>query len=426
MENLSTKTKILAGAIVATIILGIILFNMLIGHKNSTELIIKQSPLGSMSCVEGQGWYVKGFADIYVYERAKAFYFNSSTEKVRGEGWEGDDTDEDDVDVTLSRNAGASMSGYVLYELPTECDKLLALHRIYGSSKNIKHNLVRNEVLSAVRKTAPLYTAEEAKVTKFAEMNRMFNDQVVEGEYLTQTNVIKEPTGPDELDSNGKVIKKAEYQEYTITKLKLDTNGRRIILKPSALTKAGIQITQCVIQKVKLDKIAQDQLDVVKKREMERVSKATEAEAAKQEAITAREKGKADVAREQAAQLVEKIKATTIAEKEKEVAVLEAQKDFEVAQYEAKKANEVAKKIKAEKEAEAAANMALVRAGLTPQERAEWEYKTKVGVAQALANSAHPLVPEIMMNGGDSKNGTAMDAVGLNMLMEITNKLSAK
>jgi regulator of protease activity HflC (stomatin/prohibitin superfamily) len=426
MENLSTKTKIIAGALVATIILGIILFNMLVGHKNSTELIIKQSPFGTMSCVEGQGWYVKGFADIYVYERAKAFYFNSSTEKVRGEGWEGDDTDEDDVDVTLSRNAGASMSGYVLYELPTDCEKLLALHRIYGSSKNIKHNLVRNEVLSAVRKTAPLYTAEEAKVTKFAEMNRMFNDQVVEGEYLTQTNVIKEPTGPDELDSNGKVIKKAEYQEYTITKLKLDTNGRRIILKPSALTKAGIQITQCVIQKVKLDKIAQDQLDVVKKREMERVSKATEAEAAKQEAITAREKGKADVAREQAQQLVEKIKATTIAEKEKDVAVLEAQKDFEVAQYEAKKANEVAKKIKAEKEAEAAANMALVRAGLTPQERAEWEYKTKVGVAQALANSAHPLVPEIMLNGSDSKGANAMDAVGLNMLMEITNKLSSK
>jgi regulator of protease activity HflC (stomatin/prohibitin superfamily) len=427
MENLSTKTKILAGAIVATIILGIILFNMLVGHKNSTELIIKQSPFGTMSCVEGQGWYLKGFADIYTYERAKAFYFNSSTEKVRGEGWEGDDTDEDDVDVTLSRNAGASMSGYVLYELPTECDKLLALHRIYGSSKNIKHNLVRNEVLSAVRKTAPLYTAEEAKVTKFAEMNRMFNDQVVEGEYLTQTNVIKEPTGPDELDSNGKVIKKAEYQEYTITKLKLDSLGHRIILKPSALTKAGIQITQCVIQKVKLDKIAQDQLDVVKKREMERVSKATEAEAAKQEAITARENGKADVAREQAAQLVEKIKATTIAEKEKEVAVLEAQKDFEVAQYEAKKANEVAKKIKAEKEAEAAANMALVRAGLTPQERAEWEYKTKVGVAEALAKSAQPLVPEIMMSG-DSKGGagTAMDAVGLNMLMDLTNKLSAK
>lgn len=61
MENISTKTKILAGAVVATIILGIILFNMLVGHKNSTELIIKQSPFGTMSCVEGQGWYIKGW-----------------------------------------------------------------------------------------------------------------------------------------------------------------------------------------------------------------------------------------------------------------------------------------------------------------------------------------------------------------------------
>lgn len=424
MEHISKKTKILGGLTILVLILGIITLFSIVGHKDSTELIIKQSPFGTMSCVEGQGWYIKGFADIYKYERAKAFYFNSSNEKVRGEGWEGDDTDEDDVDVTLSRNAGASMSGYVLYELPTDCEKLLALHRVYGNSKNIKHNLIRNEVLSAVRKTAPLYTAEEAKVTKFAEMNRMFNDQVTEGEYLTQTMVIKEPTGQDEVDSNGKVIKKAEYQEFTITKLKLDTNGRRIILKPSALTKAGIQISQCVIQKVKLDKIAQDQLDVVKKREMERVSKATEAETAKQEAITAREKGKAQVAAAEAAQLVEKITATTIAQKEKEVAVLQAQKEQEVAKYEALKALEVAKKIKAEKEAEAAANRALVSAGLTPQEKAEWEYKTKVGVAQALAQSTHPLVPEIMMNAGDQKNGSAMDAVGLRMLMDITDKLS--
>ena len=89
---------------------------------------------------------------------------------------------------------------------------------------------------------------------------------------------------------------------------------------------------------------------------------------------------------------------------------------------------EYVKKIKAEKEAEAAANRALVSAGLTPQERAEWDYKTKVGVAEALAKSAHPLVPEIMMTGGDSKGGagTAMDAVGLNMLMNLTEKLSAK
>ena len=56
------------------------------------------------------------------------------------------------------------------------------------------------------------------------------------------------------------------------------------------------------------------------------------------------------------------------------------------------------------------------------------DYKTKVGVAEALAKSSHPLVPEIMMTGGDGKNGAsnAMDAVGLNMLMDLTTKLSNK
>ena len=62
-----------------------------------------------------------------------------------------------------------------------------------------------------------------------------------------------------------------------------------------------------------------------------------------------------------------------------------AQQEFEVAELEAKKAKQVALKVQAEGEAKAAANRALVSAGLTPAERAEWDYKTAVGVAQALA-----------------------------------------
>ena len=237
--------------------------------------------------------------------------------------------------------------------------------------------------------------------------------------------MLTEKAGEDEFDSEGKIIKKAETQEYKVTKLKLDANGNRILTKPSALRLYGIKVVQFEIQNVRLDQKAQQQLDIVKDREMKRVSNATAAETAKQAAITAEAEGKARIAQAKADQEVEKIKAVTQAEKERDVAVLQAQKEQEVSRLEALKALEVAKKIKAEKEAEAAANRALVSAGLTPQERAEWDYKTKVGVAEALAKSAHPLVPEIMMTG-DSKGGasTAMDAVGLNMLMGLTEKLS--
>ena len=423
-----TKSKILAVATVGVLILLGVFAGKMVGYKQSTELLVKQSPFGTLSCVEGQGLYFKGFASIYKYDLAKSFYFNSSTEKVDGHGWEGDEDDEDDISVTLSRNANADISGYLMYELPTDCDKLIELHKNQRSDKGIKHNLVRNAVLSAVRKTAPLFTAEEAKVTKIAEFRRLAEDQLVEGEYLTTIEVLKEKAGEDEVDSTGKVVKKAEVQEYRVTKLKLDKDGHRIITKKSPITQYGIVVKQLEIQNVKLDPKAQQQLDIVKEREMQRVANATAAETAKQKAITAKAEGDARIAEAKATQEVQKMTEVTMAEKEKAVAILNAEREKEVARLNALKAIEDAKRIKAEGEAEAAANRAKVAAGLSPQERAEWDYKTKVGVAEALAKSSHPLVPEIMMTG-DGKNGgagTAMDAVGLNMLMDLTTKLSNK
>lgn len=136
------------------------------------------------------------------------------------------------------------------------------------------------------------------------------------------------------------------------------------------------------------------------------------AAAAQQEAIRAEEEGKAQAA-----------KAKWEQEKVKAVEVTKAEQEYEVSRLAALKANEVKKKIIAEGEAEAAANRAKVAAGLTPQERAEWEYKTKTGVAQALANIE---LPKIVMAGGNSSNGTnaAMDAMGLKMMTDLVDKMS--
>lgn len=422
---MNTKTKITLVLVAIVVVLSAIFAKSLVGYKQSTELLIKQSPFGTLSCVEGQGLYFRGFASIYHYDLAKSFYFNSSNEKVNGEEWEGDEDDEDDISVTLSRNANASISGYLLYELPTDCDKLIELHNNQKNDKGVKHNLVRNAVLSAVRKTAPLFTAEEAKVTKIAEFRRLAEDQLVDGEYLTTTEVLKEKAGEDEVDSTGKVIKKAEVQEYRVTKLKLDSNGNRILTKKSALSQYGIVVKQLEIQSVKLDSMAQKQLDIVKEREMQRVSNATAAETAKQKAITAEAEGKARIAAAKADQEVQKMTEVTMAEKEKAVAILNAEREKEVARLNALKAVEDAKRIKAEGEAEAAANRAKVLAGLTPQEQAEWDYKTKVGIAEALAKSEHPIVPTIMM-GGDGKNGSnPMDAVGLKYMMDIADRINS-
>lgn len=403
------NSQILAVLTVVVLILLGVFATKLVGYKQSTELLVKQSPFGTLSCVDGQGLYFKGFASIYKYDLAKSFYFNSSTEKVDGEGWEGDEDDEDDISVTLSRNANADISGYLMYELPTDCDKLIELHKNQRSDKGIKHNLVRNAVLSAVRKTAPLFTAEEAKVTKIAEFRRLAEDQLVEGEYLTTIEVLKEKAGEDEVDSTGKVVKKAEVQEYRVTKLKLDTNGHRIITKKSPITQYGIVVKQLEIQNVKLDPKAQQQLDIVKEREMQRVANATAAETAKQKAITAKAEGDARIAEAKATQEVQKMTEVTMAEKEKAVAILNAEREKEVARLEALKAIEVAKKIKAEKEAEAQANRALVAAGLTPQEKMEAEIQMNKDKWDAISKIQVPIVPANMI----TSNGKGVSGVDL-------------
>ena len=134
--------------------------------------------------------------------------------------------------------------------------------------------------------------------------------------------------------------------------------------------------------------------------------------AAQQEAIRAEEAGKA--AAMEAKWEQEKIKA---------VEVTKAEQAYEVARLQALEAKEIAKKIEQEGLAKAAANRALVNAGLTPLERATIEKETAIGVAQALAGSEVRWVPEVMVVGGNGNNGAnPMDAVGLNMLLDIAKK----
>ena len=165
------------------------------------------------------------------------------------------------------------------------------------------------------------------------------------------------------------------------------------------------------ITDIKYDEATQSQIDAQKAANLSVITAKTQAAKAIQDAITAEEQGKAKAAKAKWAQ--EEIKAT---------AVTKAEQEREVSRLAAEKAEFDKKKIIAEGQAEAEANRLKVAAGLTPQERAEWDYKTAVGVAEALANSKVRWVPEVMMGNGGNSN--AMDAVGLNMMMDIVNKMN--
>ena len=182
----------------------------------------------------------------------------------------------------------------------------------------------------------------------------------------------------------------------------------------SPFGKYGIKCGQVSVIDIKYDDDTQKQIDAQRNANLASITLKTQALEFQQKAIKAEEEGKAAAA-----------EARWEQEKEKAIAVTRAQQEFEVAELEAKKAKQIALKVQAEGEAKAAANRALVAAGLTPAERAEWDYKTAVGIAEALAESKVQWVPQIMM-GGTSGNNSAMDAVGLNMMLDVVNKMNKK
>jgi hypothetical protein len=183
----------------------------------------------------------------------------------------------------------------------------------------------------------------------------------------------------------------------------------------SPFSQYGITAGIVSIIDIKYDAATQQQIDAQKQANLSVITAKTQALEAMQKTITIEEQGKARAAEAKWAQ-----------EQEKAVAVTKAEQEYEVARLEALKAKEIAKKIEQEGAAKAAANRALVSAGLTPLERATIEKETAIGVAQALANSNVRWVPEVMVNGGSGSNAAnPMDAVGLNMLLDIAKKQSS-
>lgn len=371
---------------------------------NPTQVIVAQPWLGSeLECIEGGGWHWKGLATIYRYNLVGDFYFNSDTTKVDGEGWEGDmATDEDDIHVGFAKKATGEVRGHIQYFLPTECEKLKLIHNKQKSDEKLKHNFIRNKVKDAVISAALLYNAPDVIETKKVEYRDLIKTFLNKGQYKTFTETVYDKLGEDELDSTGKVVKKADVQKYEVMKLKLDADGNPIMSSVSDLVAYGITVGTPEIINIELDTLTQNRIIAIRNKEMTNITNAAAAETAKQTAITKEAEGRARIAEEKANQEVEKIREVTKAQKERDVAILNAERERQVAKLNAEKAGFIADSTKKAGEAQAAANRAKVSAGLTPQERLAGEIQMNKDKWDAISRIQVPIVPQNQINNGTS------------------------
>lgn len=368
---------------------------------DKSKIYVNQFPFSGNYAVWTEGglqW--QWWGNLYEYSKTTQVEFTGVQKNEDGYIAAGDNPG---AAVTFNDRGRGFLIGSLRVVLPVDEKHMSKIQQDFGSEAALLSTLVRPTLYKVVTSCGPLMSSLESVSETRTDLIQYITDQLNNGVYKTKIHKI---TQVNELTGDSDIVAKAE--------MIIDANapGGYKRQEVSPFSQYGITCNLVSITDIKYDKATQDQIDAQKAANLAVVTAKTKSLEAIQKTILVTEQGKQ--AAESAKWEQEKIKAKE---------VTKAQQDFEVAELAAKTAQQVALKVKAEGEAKAAANKALVAAGLTPLEAANIKKETAIGIAHELAQSNVQWVPSVMMGGNGNSNGSAMDAVGLKMLMDIVDKL---
>lgn len=394
MGGTSMKKIVFASVIGILVIVFLCCINSLVEDVDNEDIVVNQVPItGTMEVWAAPGMYAQKFGHTTEYHKTEQLWFGA-----QGNG--------EPIPVIFNDASDGLIYGSLRVKLPTDREHMLRIQTDYNGMDRLMNDLVRPTVTKVIYASGPLMSAFESYAEKKNDLIEYITDQLNNGVYKTTTKKIETV---DPLTGERKMVNVASLIEDSVAPGGYKRSER------SPFSYYGITIGsndggQVSVSKIDYSDKVNAQIAQQQEANMLIQTSKAKAAAAQQEAVRAEEEGKAQAAKAKWEQ--EKIKA---------VEVTKAEQEYEVARLAALKANEDKKKIIAEGEAEAAANRAKVAAGLTPQERAEWDYKTRVGVAEAVAKVK---LPTVVMGGNGNNGGNTMDIMSLKFATDLVEKLS--
>lgn len=361
--------------------------------KNET-IVVNQFPFtGNMEYWTTPGYHWQWFGKTTTYYKTSQLWFGSDNEEGRQMG--------NPIPVIFNDASDGMIYGSLRVKLPTETKYLERIQTDYNGMDRLMQDLVRPTVTKVIYASGPLMSAFESYAEKKNDLIEYVTDQLNNGVYKT---TVKQVEVIDQFSGEKKSVKVASLI------IDEDAPGGYARSESSPFAYYGLEIGQVAVSKIGYSQKVMQQIAQQQEANMLVATSKSKSLAAQQETIRIAEEGKA--AAEKAKWEQEKIKV---------VAVTKANQEYEVSRLEALKANEIAKKVKAEGEAQAAAARAKVSAGLEPEVKARIEKETKIGVAEALSKIQ---LPKVVMTGGTNTGNSAIDAMGLKMMTDLVDKLS--
>lgn len=269
---------------------------------------------------------------------------------------------------------------------------------------------------AAIKNTCKLMDAQDYISGQASDFDRYFRDQLENGMY--QVELYYEAENNSEIVGDTTTVRKIKIGKSSKQKkfrIKRDSNGEIIRDNSNTLKQYGLKIYQAQVTGIDWEESFDKRLDLQKNEVAQTQLEKQQAEREYYRAKKEVAKGESEKAKERARLEKIQIQQTIEAETEAKVAgfnLIKEKKQFEVEQYKAK-----SKKVAAD--AQYYENAKLVSAGLTPQEKAEWNYKTSVGVAQQLKDLS---LPQTYIEGGKGDNGNLLQSlIGADLAKKMMN-----
>ncbi len=303
--------------------------------------------------------------------------------------------------------------GYVStrFKLPQDAQSFIDLAIKFRSMDNLVSNTLIPTVREQLVNTGYMFAAQDYISGDAQQFRQTFEEQLKYGTYVVEKQVINDTIWEDIQTNQPRKIKEIKTK-YIVNKVIENGKPKRI---PHEITENNIQVSQVIVDKIDLEETFKKRLEAQRDESAKRQLEQQKIETAKASQLRILAEGERDKAAERVKQEKEQVK-TLIAietEKKKEKTKMELAKIA----LETEKLNAQAKKVAAD--AESYKNKKLVQAGLTPQERAEWEYKTSVGVAEKLAGPGGLKLPETYIkSGGNNGKKSSTDDLLMLLLMQ--------
>jgi len=299
----------------------------------------------------------------------------------------------------------ASVSGIVQYILPSDETEMVSMHNAHKTPQSLVSKRLAPYTKECLQSSAQMMSSEMHYSGGRSTMSQDFGAQLRNGVFILKTT---DRVIFDSLENE----KKKVYVTEIVTNKNGETKRKNSSIKEYGITVADANIT---------DVDYENRVDVMLGKKIDAATAASIAKqqfiTAQQQALTAKAVGEKQLVeteyKEKQIQTQQVVKAETqvkLAEQDK----LKQKIAAEAAELEAKKT-------RIDADAQSYANSRLVSAGLTPWDRADFEMKTKIGVAEALSKIS---LPATYFNGSNSGGNNSMleSILGVKLLENTTKK----